>query len=114
MKSNFGAALKQWRNQRHVSQFDLGLMADVSARHISFLETGRSKPSRPMVQHLCKTLDIPRAARNGMLNAAGFSAAFGEREYDDDGMKEIREAIDWTLQRHDPYPAFVLDGLVTV
>ena len=109
MDGNFGAVLKQWRNQRHISQLDLGLMADVSARHISFLETGRSKPSRPMVQHLCETLDIPRTARNGMLNAAGFSAAFGERDYNEDGMKEIREAIDWTLQRHDPYPAIVLD-----
>ena len=109
MESSFGAVLKQWRNQRHISQLDLGLMADVSARHISFLETGRSKPSRPMVQQLCETLDIPRTARNGMLNAAGFSAVFGERDFNEDGMKEIREAIDWTLYRHDPYPAIVLD-----
>ncbi len=109
MGGSFGAVLKQWRNQRHISQLNLGLMADVSARHISFLETGRSKPSRPMVQQLCETLDIPRTARNGMLNAAGFSAAFGKREFNEDGMKEIREAIDWTLQRHDPYPAIVLD-----
>ena len=114
MESNFGTSLKQWRSQRRISQMDLGFMANVSARHISFLETGRSKPSRPMVQQLCETLDVPRTARNNMLNAAGFSSVFGERDFSEDGMEEIRAAIDWTLQRHDPYPAIVLDRHWTI
>lgn len=109
MDSSFGALLKDWRAHRRVSQFDLGLAARVSARHISFLETGRSKPSRSMVIQLSETLAVPRAARNALLNAAGFAPAYRSRDLGKEDMAAIRAAVDWTLQRHDPFPALALD-----
>ncbi len=109
MDTTFGSNLKEWRNRRRLSQMDLGLSANVSARHISFLETGRSRPSQPMVRQLCETLAMPRAARNGMLNAAGFAKVYGSRTLDEADMAPVRAAVDWTLQRHDPYPAMALD-----
>lgn len=112
--TTFGSALRDWRAQRRMSQLDLGLTADVSARHISFLETGRAKPSRSMVMHLCETLDVPRPARNTLLNAAGFAQAYRRREPDDADMAPVRAAVDWTLERHDPYPAMALDRHWTI
>jgi transcriptional regulator with XRE-family HTH domain len=109
MDNAFGTLLKTWRNRRHMSQLDLGLAANVSARHISFLETGRSNPSRSMVMMLGDVLDAPRASRNALLNAAGFAPAYRRRDWNDGDMTAVREAVDWTLQRHDPYPAFALD-----
>lgn len=109
MGTTYGEALKDWRSQRRLSQLDLGLEANVSARHISFLETGRAKPSRSMVLHLCETLGVPRAARNALLNAAGFSSSYQRRALDADDMAHVRAAVDWTLQRHDPFPAMALD-----
>lgn len=109
MQNAFGETLKDWRNQRRMSQLDLGLTASVSARHISFLETGRSKPSRTMVLHLCETLELPRNARNTILTAAGFAPVYRQRNLDEDEMVHVREAVDWTLERHDPFPAFALD-----
>jgi len=109
MDSTFGSLLKDWRGRRRMSQLDLGLVANVSARHISFLETGRSKPSRSMVIQLSETLEVPRAARNVLLNAAGYSSAYRRRELDKEDMKLVRAAVDWTLERHDPYPAFAVD-----
>ncbi|MEM9277337.1 MAG: helix-turn-helix transcriptional regulator [Pseudomonadota bacterium] len=109
MQNSFGSTLKDWRNQRRMSQLDLGLAANVSARHISFLETGRSRPSRPMVMHLCETLEIPRNARNTLLNAAGFSSPYRQRSLEEDDMTDVRKAVEWTLERHDPFPAFALD-----
>lgn len=109
METAFGSVLKEWRGQRRMSQLDLGLEANVSARHISFLETGRAKPSRQMVLHLCETLSVPRGARNSFLNAAGFAPVYKSRTLDEKDMAHVRAAVDWTLSRHDPFPAMALD-----
>ncbi len=109
MQNTFGSALRQWRAQRRMSQLDLGLTANVSARHISFLETGRSRPSREMILQLGETLEIPRNARNAMLNAAGFATVYRARPLDSVEMAPVREAVEWTISRHEPYPALVLD-----
>jgi transcriptional regulator with XRE-family HTH domain len=109
MTAHFGLALKDWRKRRRMSQLELGFAANVSARHIAFLETGRSAPSRAMVLQLSEALDVPRPARNGLLQAAGFAAAFQARPIEDQELAFVREAIDWALVRHEPYPAFALD-----
>ena len=114
MDQTFGTILKDWRSQRRMSQLDLGLAANVSARHISFLETGRAKPSRPMVIQLSETLEVPRNARNALLNAAGFASAYRSRRLDADDMAHVRAAMDWMIERHDPFPAIVLDRHWTV
>ena len=109
MNEHFGTLLKDWRGRRRISQLDLGLTANVSARHIAFLETGRSKPSRDMVLQLSEALMIPRAERNALLNSAGFAAAYRQRDLDDAELEHVRAAVAWTLERHDPYPAMALD-----
>ena len=109
MSTTFGAVLKEWRGIRRMSQLDLSNLADVSARHISFLESGRSKPSRPMALHLADTLDIPRAERNRLLTAAGFSPMWHEHDLGAEAMGPVHDALRWTLERHNPYPAVVLD-----
>ncbi len=114
MESAFGAVLKEWRGRRRMSQLDLGLAANVSARHISFLETGRSKPSRSMVRLLCDSLEMPHTARNAVLTAAGFAPAYRRRNLEDDDMAQVRAAVEWTLERHDPFPAFALDKHWTI
>lgn len=107
--TTFGSELKQWRSQRRISQFDLSIEAGVSARHISFLESGRSNPSQEMVVHLAETLDVPKSDRNRLLTLAGYAARYTALDLTSDEMKPVREALTWTLHRHDPYPAFVLD-----
>ena len=114
MQNSFGTALRDWRNQRRLSQLDLGLSANVSARHISFLETGRASPSRSMVMNLCETLGVPRSARNTLLSAAGFTPAYRRRELDEADMAHVRAAMEWMLERHDPFPALALDRHWTV
>lgn len=109
MPDTFGSLIKDWRSQRRMSQLDLALSADVSARHISFLETGRARPSRSMVQLLADSLDIPRGTRNVLLSAAGFAHSYVARDLDGEEMAAVREAIDWTLKRHCPYPAIAFD-----
>ncbi|MEM6461019.1 MAG: helix-turn-helix transcriptional regulator [Pseudomonadota bacterium] len=109
MQNAFGETLKQWRNQRRISQLDLGLAANVSARHISFLETGRSRPSRAMVRLLCDSLDLPFAARNAFMTSAGYAPIYERRDLDADDMVHIRAAVDWTLERHSPFPAMALN-----
>lgn len=109
MTSTFGTVLKEWRGIRRMSQLDLGSMADVSSRHISFLESGRSNPSRAMVLHLTEILDVPRQERNRFLGAAGFAPQFETHDPQGSEMQPIREAVRWTLDRHDPFPAIVLD-----
>ena len=105
----FGTLLRRWRGRRRISQLDLGLAAGVSARHISFLEGGRARPSRSMVVQLCNTLDIPHAERNGMLGAAGFAPVYASRPLDDDDLAHVMAAIEWMLIRHEPFPAFAFD-----
>lgn len=97
-----------------MSQLELGSLADVSSRHISFLESGRSNPSRPMVLHLTDVLDVPRQERNRFLSAAGFAPVFRTHDPQGSEMEPIRQAIKWTLERHDPFPALVLDRHWTV
>ncbi|WP_294229283.1 helix-turn-helix transcriptional regulator [uncultured Shimia sp.] len=109
MGVDFGVVLKEWRQVRRVSQLDLGLSAGVSSRHISFLETGRSRPSRGMVLRLCDELEVPIAQRNRMLTAAGMSPAYAERALSAEDMAPMRAAVEWTLKRHEPYPAIAMD-----
>ncbi len=109
MDVQFGHVLKEWRGRRRMSQLDLGLTAKVSARHVAFLETGRSRPSRDMVMQLAEALEVPRPARNTMLNAAGFAPAYRARALDEPEMAIVRGAVDWMVARHDPYPALVID-----
>jgi transcriptional regulator with XRE-family HTH domain len=108
-ETGFGPMLRSWRQRRRVSQLDLALMANVSARHISFLETGRARPSRSMVVHLSEFLGVPHGARNTLLQAAGFASAYAARPLDDAAMSPVRAAIDWMLERHAPYPGLALD-----
>jgi transcriptional regulator with XRE-family HTH domain len=109
MPGDFGPALREWRQRRRVSQLELGLAATVSARHISFLETGRARPSRGMVLRLCEHLQVPRAARNRLLSAAGLAPAYTARPMAAADVRPLRDAVDWTLARHAPYPAFAVD-----
>lgn len=109
MRNGYGEALKAWRVRRRLSQLDLALEAGVSARHVSFLETGRARPSRGMVLRLAERLGVPRAERNRMLDAAGLAPAYAERPLSAEEMAPVRAAVDWMLTRHAPWPAFALD-----
>lgn len=106
---NVGALLRDWRRRRRLSQLDLALDAGVSARHLSFLETGRSRPSSDMVLHLAEQLEVPLRERNQMLLAAGYAPVYGQRTLDDPEMQPVREAIELVLRAHEPYPAAVVD-----
>lgn len=107
--SSFGQLLKQWRSQRNFSQLDLSVVSNVSQRHISFLESGRSNPSRNMVLDLSTVLDIPLRQRNQLLTAAGFAAVYSELDLSDPEVAPIRRALEFTLRQQAPYPAFVMD-----
>jgi transcriptional regulator with XRE-family HTH domain len=104
-----GPLLREWRRRRRRSQLELALDAGVSARHISFLETGRSNPSREMVIGLATNLELPLRNRNELLIAAGYAPEYRELAYEDPGLEPIRAAIDQVLAAHDPYPALVVD-----
>lgn len=106
---SFGQLLKGWRTTRKLSQLDLAIEADVSQRHLSFLESGRSQPSRDMVLILAEALDIPLRERNTLLTSAGFVALYRERDLDGDDMKSVRQALNLTLKHHEPYPAIVVN-----
>lgn len=107
--ADFGPALKEWRTTRRMSQMDLALSAGVSARHLSFLETGRARPSRGMVLRLCDELSVPNAGRNQLLTAAGMAPAYASRSPDADDLKPLKEAVAWMLDNHAPYPAMALN-----
>lgn len=109
MEPAFGGILKSWRQRRRLSQMELSLAADVSARHIAFLETGKAQPSRAMVLRLSRHLEVPLGERNAWLQAAGFSGHFKARPLATAAMLPIRTAIARMLETHEPYPAFVLD-----
>jgi transcriptional regulator with XRE-family HTH domain len=106
---NVGEMLRTWRRRRSLSQLDLALDADVSSRHVSFLETGRSRPSREMLLHLAEHLEVPLRERNALLLAAGYAPAYGERSLEEPEMEPARLALDRFLRAHEPYPALVLD-----
>jgi transcriptional regulator with XRE-family HTH domain len=104
-----GEQLRVWRSRRRLSQLDLALDAEISARHLSFLETGRSRPSRPMLMRLADRLDIPARDRNLLLVAAGFAPALPERSLDDPALAAARRAVDLVLKAHEPFPALAVD-----
>jgi transcriptional regulator with XRE-family HTH domain len=104
-----GDLLRQWRHQRRMSQLDLAGEAAVSARHLSFVETGRSRPSRELVLHLAEHLEVPLRDRNMLLMAAGFAPTYPETPLDADEMAPVRDALDKILSSHEPFPAVVVD-----
>ncbi|HUA47596.1 MAG TPA: helix-turn-helix transcriptional regulator [Solirubrobacteraceae bacterium] len=106
---SIGELLRDWRRRRSLSQLELALEADVSSRHVSFLETGRAKPSREMVLRLAEHLDIPLRERNRLLLAAGYAPLYVERSLEEPEMAPVHRALDRFLRAHEPYPAVVLD-----
>ena len=109
MDSGFGELLRDWRRQRKISQLDLALLADTSARHLSCVETGRAQPSREMVLRLATALDVPLRERNELLLAAGYAPFYRESSLEDEEMSAVRAALDAILTNHEPYPAVVVD-----
>src|SRR5437764_9200648 len=107
-RAPIGELLRAWRRRRSLSQLELALEADVSSRHVSFLETGRARPSREMVLRLAEHLDIPLRERNRLLLAAGYAPLYAERSLEEPEMAPIHEALDRFLRAHEPYPAVVL------
>jgi transcriptional regulator with XRE-family HTH domain len=104
-----GDLLREWRQRRRLSQLDLAVEANISTRHLSFLETGRSQPSRDMVLHLAERLEVPLRERNALLVAAGYAPVYAERKLDDPALAAARKAIDLVLTGHEPYPALAVD-----
>jgi transcriptional regulator with XRE-family HTH domain len=104
-----GPLLREWRGRRRLTQLELALDAGVSARHLSFVETGRSKPGREMLLAVAEQLHIPFRERNQLLLAAGHAPAFPERSLADEELAPAREALDRILAAHEPYPAVVFD-----
>ncbi|WP_024577081.1 MULTISPECIES: helix-turn-helix transcriptional regulator [unclassified Afipia] len=107
--NHFGEHLREWRQRRHLSQLDLAGHAEISARHLSFVETGRAAPSRDMVLRLAERLDVPLRERNVLLVAAGFAPAFPTRSLDDPALAAARQAMELVLKAHEPYPALAVD-----
>lgn len=104
-----GSLLREWRQRRRLSQLDLACEAEISTKHLSFLETGRSIPSRDMVLHLAERLEVPLRERNVLLLAAGYAPMFPERALDDPALAAARKAVDVILAGHEPYPAIAID-----
>src|SRR5262249_13712503 len=104
-----GNLLRKWRERRRMSQLDLACEAEISTRHLSFLETGRSRPSRERVLRLAEQLEVPLRDRNVLLIAAGYAPAFPERPLDDPALRAARKAVDLALAGHEPYPALAID-----
>lgn len=105
----FGEHLRHWRQHRRLSQLDLASEADISTRHLSFVETGRSVPSREMVLRLSERLDIPLRERNTLLTAAGYAPMYRERALDDPALAPARQAVELILESHEPFPALAID-----
>ena len=108
-RADVGSLLREWRQRRRLSQLDLSCSADVSTRHLSFVETGRARPSRDIVLHLAAHLDVPLRARNELLLAAGYAPAYGERPLQDPQMTPVREAVELVLAGYRPHPALAVD-----
>jgi transcriptional regulator with XRE-family HTH domain len=104
-----GTLLREWRQRRRLSQLDLALEAGVSARHLSFIETGRSKPSAEMVIQLAEHLEVPLRDRNSLLLTAGYAPAYAQHDLSDPEMGPVREAIEKVLRGHEPYAAVAID-----
>lgn len=104
-----GTLLRDWRQHRRMSQLDLACEAEISTRHLSFVETGRAQPSRAMLLHLAERLDVPLRERNLLLIAGGYAPVFPERSLDDPALQDARRAMSMVLAGHEPYPALVID-----
>src|SRR3954467_11820181 len=104
-----GRVLREWRQRRRLTQLELGLESGISTRHLSFVETGRSKPGREMLLRVADQLQIPFRERNHLLLAAGHAPEFPERPLEDPALAPVREALDRILAAHEPYPAVVFD-----
>ncbi|MDO8188250.1 helix-turn-helix transcriptional regulator [Conexibacter sp. JD483] len=109
IRAGVGPLLRDWRRRRRLSQLDLALEAGISARHLSFVETGRSKPSAEMVLRLAEQLDVPLRERNQLLLAGGWAPAYEERDLEAPELAPVHDAIQRVLDGHDPYPALVVD-----
>jgi transcriptional regulator with XRE-family HTH domain len=107
--AHVGDHLREWRQRRHLSQLELAGDAEISARHLSFVETGRAAPSREMVLKLAERLEVPLRERNVLLVAAGYAPAFPQRSLDDPALKSARAAIELVLGAHEPNPALAYD-----
>jgi transcriptional regulator with XRE-family HTH domain len=105
----FGDQLREWRQRRHLSQLDFAAEVDISTRHLSFVETGRSQPSRAMVLRLAERLNVPVRERNTLLTAAGFAPLYAVRPLSDPALGPARAAVDLILTGHEPYPALLID-----
>jgi transcriptional regulator with XRE-family HTH domain len=110
-EAGFGALLRDWRHRRGISQLETSLRSGVSQRHVSFLETGRAKPSREMVVQLAAALDVPLRQQNALLLAAGFAPVYRESDLGAPELSEVRQALDRMLAQQEPYPAVVIDRL---
>src|SRR3569833_580631 len=113
--TSIGEQLRDWRQRRRLSQMDLALDAEISTRHLSFVETGRASPSRDMVLRLAAELEVPLRERNTLLLAAGYAPAFPERSLADPALKPALDGITALLKAHEPFPALAVDrkwGLV--
>lgn len=106
---SFGDHLRTWRQRRRMSQLSLALEAEISQKHLSFVESGRSSPSRDMVLNLAERLQVPLRERNALLLSAGYAPLFPERALDDPALKRARAAVDLVLAGHEPFPALALD-----
>ncbi|AQR73891.1 helix-turn-helix domain-containing protein [Sphingomonas sp. LM7] len=104
-----GEQIKHWRQQRRLSQMELALGAEISTRHLSFVETGRAQPSREMVLLLAEHLDVPLRERNAMLLGAGYAPVYSERPLDDPQLAPARRAVELVLKGHEPFPALAVD-----
>ncbi len=109
-ESALGPLLRQWRGRRRLSQLTLAVEAEVSSRHLSFIETGRAKPSREMVLLLARVLEVPPRGRNELLLAAGYAPVYLERGLGSPEMSQVRRALDFMLRQQEPFPALVVDG----
>ncbi|MFC4007885.1 helix-turn-helix domain-containing protein [Nonomuraea purpurea] len=104
-----GTLLREWRNRRRLTQLDLAIQANVSTRHISFVETGRTTPSRPMLLHLAQHLDVPLRERNKLLVAAGYAPVYARRPLEDPELATAYDAVQRVLREHEPFPAVAVD-----
>jgi transcriptional regulator with XRE-family HTH domain len=107
--TSVGNLLREWRQRRRMSQLELACEAEISTRHLSFVETGRSRPSREMLLQLAERLEVPLRERNLLLLAAGFAPVFPERSLEDPALQSARQAVDLVLAGHQPYPALAID-----
>jgi len=114
MSRTVGDMLRDWRQRRRMSQLLLASEAEISTRHLSFVESGRALPSREMIMHLAERLDVPLRARNALLVAAGYAPLYRERQLSDPQLGAAREAVDLVLKGHEPFPAVAIDRHWTI